>query len=165
MEKRIRNTKIGDVFSVQIDDRNKRYIQYIISDLSQLNSDVIRAFRKVYSLEMNPDLSEIVSDEVDFYAHCVTKAGIKRGFWEKVGNISDIGNTQLIIFRNSRDYGNPKIKVSNDWLIWKINEPFISVGKLDGVNRNADIGVVFTPNDILYRLKTGQYGGVYPDFE
>jgi len=165
MAKRINNTKIGDVFSVQIDDRNKRYFQYIISDLSQLNSDVIRAFKKKYPLEKSPDLSEIVTDEIDFYAHCVTKAGIKRGLWEKIGNIPDVGVTDQILFRDSRDYGNPQIKVSNDWWVWKINEPFNSVGKLEGVTKNAYIGIVFNPKSIFDWLKKGQYGGKYPDFE
>jgi len=71
------NTKIGDVFSVKIDDSSKKYFQYIISDLTQLNSDVIRAFKKVYPINTNPDLSEIVNGEVEFYAHCVTKLGLK----------------------------------------------------------------------------------------
>ena len=63
------NTKIGDVFSVKIDNHSKKYFQYIISDLTQLNSDVIRAFKKVYLIDTNPDLSEIVNGEVEFYAH------------------------------------------------------------------------------------------------
>lgn len=50
------NTKIGDVFSVKIDN-NKKYFQYIVSDLTQLNSDVIRAFKKVYPINAHPDLS------------------------------------------------------------------------------------------------------------
>lgn len=87
------NTKIGDVFSVKIDDNNKKYFQLIAFDLTQLNSDVIRAFTKVYPINTNPDLSEIVKDEVGFYAHCVTKIGLKMGYWESVGNTAEIGNT------------------------------------------------------------------------
>jgi hypothetical protein len=41
-------TKIGDVFSVPLDNINKKYFQYIPNDLTQLNSDVIRAFVKRY---------------------------------------------------------------------------------------------------------------------
>ena len=48
------NTKIGDVFSVKIDDNRKKYFQFVISDLTQLNSDVIRAFKKVYPKEDYP---------------------------------------------------------------------------------------------------------------
>ena len=99
------NTKIGDIFSVKIDDGHKKYMQYIISDLTQLNSDVIRGFKKKYPIDYIPDLSEIIKDEVEFYAHCVTKWGIKLGYWEKIGNICDVGETGHILFRDSNDYG------------------------------------------------------------
>ncbi len=128
------NTKIGDVFSVNIDNNSKKYFQYIVSDLAQLNSDVIKAFKKVYPINANPDLLEIVNGEVEFYAHCVTKLGLKMGYWEKVGNTDNVGNTTNILFRDTNDYGSrpgKQIKVSNNWYIWKINDDdFTGVGKL-----------------------------------
>lgn len=39
-------TKIGDVFEVKIDETSKKYFQYIANDMTQLNSDVIRGFKK-----------------------------------------------------------------------------------------------------------------------
>lgn len=68
-------TKIGDVFVVNIDNYNKKYFQLIAYDLTQLNSDVIRAFKKTYPIDANPDLREIVNEEVGFYSHCITKLG------------------------------------------------------------------------------------------
>lgn len=159
------NTKIGDVFSAKINESSKKYFQYIVSDLTQLNSDVIRAFKKVYSLEESPDLSEIVNEEVDFYAHCVTKWGIKLSYWEKVGNISDVGKTDHILFRDSGDYGNAQIKISQDWWVWKINEEQRRVGKLVGENQKAEIGIVMDADSIVHRMRTGEYDGFYPDFE
>ena len=159
------NTKIGDVFSVKIDDNSKKYLQYIISDLTQLNSDVIRAFKKVYPIDANPELSEIVKGEIEFYAHCVTKWGIKLGYWEKVGNIADVGKTDHILFRDSGDYGNPQIKVSQDWWVWKINEDQKRVGKLIGENQKAEIGLVINPESIVYRMRTGEYDfKAYPSY-
>jgi hypothetical protein len=158
-------TKIGDIYSVKIDERSKKYFQYIVNDLAQLNSDVIRAFKKVYSLEDNPSLSEIIMDEVEFYAHCITKLGVKMGYWEKVGNTNVIREYDHVIFRDSADYGNPKIKVSNDWWIWKINHEQARVGKLVGPYRNAEIGIVMDPESIVHRMRTGNYDGIYPDFE
>ena len=38
-------TKIGDIFSVTLDNGNKRFFQYIANDLSCLNSSVIRVLR------------------------------------------------------------------------------------------------------------------------
>ncbi len=163
------NTKIGDVFSVKIDDSSKKYFQYIISDLTQLNSDVIRAFKKVYPINTNPDLSAIVNGEVEFYAHCVTKLGLKMNLWEKVGNIDDVGKTDHILFRGSSDSGSKsgeQIKISHKWYVWKINDnDFTRVGTLEGENRKAEIGLVVNPYDVIDRLKTGKYDFFYPDFE
>ena len=51
--KRVR-TKIGDMFSVKVSENEKKYFQLIAFDLTQLNSDVIRAFKKVYGIEEQP---------------------------------------------------------------------------------------------------------------
>lgn len=163
------NTKIGDVFSVKINDSSKKYFQYIISDLTQLNSDVIRVFKKVYPLNANPDLSEIVNGEIEFYAHCVTKLGLKMGYWESVGNIGETGNTISILFRDTNDYGSKpgeQIKISHKWYVWRVNDnDFTRVGKLEGENRKAEIGIVISPDSIVHRMQTGEYDFVYPEFE
>jgi len=164
------NTKIGDVFSVKIDDNNKKYFQLITFDLMQLNSDVIRAFKKIYSCNDNPELSKIISEEVEFYAHCVTKVGLKMKLWESIGNIAEIGTTSNIIFRDTNDYGaklgEEPIRISNKWHVWRINDKdFTTVGKLQGENRKAEIGIVVNPYDVVERIKTGKYSFVYPGFE
>jgi hypothetical protein len=156
MLKRVRNTQIGDIFAVPVNEREKRYIQYIISDLSQLNSDVIRAFKSVYPIDTSPAPEEIVSDEVDFYAHCVTKAGIKSGLWEKTGNTSDVGRTDHILFRDNNDYKNP-----DTWYVWHINGDFKRVGKLTEETKKAELGLVFQPESILHRLKTRSHRGIF----
>ena len=155
------NTKIGDVFSVKINDHYKKYFQYIITDLTQLNSDVIRAFKEEYPIDSKPDLKGVVKGEVEFYAHCATKWGIKLDFWAKEGNVSDVGETGNILFRDSSDYGK-KIAMSDNWWLWKINEDQRFVGKLYGENRNAEIGIVISPDSIVCRMKTGEYDFVYP---
>ncbi|MBL7812919.1 MAG: hypothetical protein JNL57_11895 [Bacteroidetes bacterium] len=157
------NTKIGDVFSVKIDDKSKKFFQYIVSDLTQLNSDVIRAFKEVYPINANPNLSEIVNGEVEFYAHCVTKLGLKMGYWESVGNISNVGNFDKVLFRSSED--NPQKRVSQNWWVWKINQEQKPVGKLAGDNRKAEIGSVIPSDSIVHRMQTGMYDFVYPEFE
>ncbi len=164
------NTKVGDIFSVKLDENRKKYFQYIGNDLIQLNSEVIRAFKRTYPIEAIPDLSDIVSDEVDFYAHCVIKFGIKMGLWEKVGNVSNIGKLDNILFREAGDYGYKQgeipIKVSNDWYVWKINDTeFTQVGKIEGKNRHAYIGLIFNPYGVIELLKGNKYPVNYPDFE
>ena len=164
------NTKIGDVFSVKIDENNKKYFQLITFDSTQLNSDVIRVFKKVYSLDENPELSVLINDDISFYAHCVTKFGLKMGLWEQVDNLSNVGEIDHILFRGSSDsgvrVGQEPIQISEKWYVWHINDnDFTTVGKLEGDNRNAEIGVVVNPYDVLDRIKTGKYNFFYPGFE
>jgi len=149
---------------LKLDEHRKKYFQYIINDLTQLNSDVIRTFKQVFYNDSHPDLLEVVKTEVEFYAHCVTIVGVKLGYWEKIGNIIDVGNTNHILFRSSGDAGNRKITVSKDWWVWKINEPQKRVGKLVGENQKAEMGMVFDPISIINRIRTGEYGGRYPGF-
>lgn len=155
---------------MKISDSEKRYFQLVAYDLTQLNSDVIRVFKRVYDMDANPPLSEIIKDEVEFYAHCVTKAGPKLSLWDKVGYISDVGDTHHIIFRDSMDYGvklgEERVKVSHNWYIWHINDDkFTHIGELTGEYRKSDIGLVVTPYDIVDRIRTGKYQFSYPDFE
>lgn len=156
-------TKIGDVFFAKINDNSKKYLQYIVNDLTQLNSDVIRVFKKVYHIDDNPDLSEIINKEIDFYAHCVTKWGVKLGYWHKVGNIDNVGELN-VLFRSIGDEGNQQMKISQNWWIWKINENQRRVGKLEGENQKAEIGSVIPPDSIVHRMQTGEYDFVYPGY-
>lgn len=162
-------TKIGDIFSVQINEECRKYFQLVARDLTQLNSDVIRAFSKVYSNKANPELNEIVKEKPEFYAHCVTKLGLKMGYWQKVGNVAEIGVTNNILFRDTNDYGTIKggkpVSISNQWYIWHINDKnFTRVGKLEGENRNSYIGIVINPLGIIKLLKGEKYPINYPDF-
>ncbi len=103
-----KNTKIGDVFAVKLDNGCKKYFQLVDFDLTQLNSDVIRIFKTEYSANTVPVLTEVINNDVDFYAHCITVFGIKLGFWEKVGNMPDVGSVD-VLFRSSSD--SPKTKI------------------------------------------------------
>lgn len=169
MNKRV-TTKIGDIFSVRVDGKYTKYFQLIAFDLTQLNSDVIRAFKAKYPSSRSFDPTEIIDGEVEFYAHCVTKLGMKLGYWEKAGKSNNIGSLNHILFRGTPDYGHKQgdelIKLSNRWYVWHINDDgFTRVGKLEGENRKAEIGVVMDPESIVHRMKTGEYDGFYPDFE
>jgi hypothetical protein len=154
--------KVGDVFSVQLPDRTWKYFQYIANDSSQLNSDVIRAFKKAYSTPES-SMQRIIRDEIAFYGHTILGAGVKMLCWSKVGNEAEIGRLD-ILFRNSNDYGNPEVKISNDWYVWRINEPYIKVGRLLGENQLAEIGIVMSPLSVFDRMCQGKYVGVYPGF-
>lgn len=143
------STRIGDVFSVKLDNDKRKYFQLIAFDILQLNSDVIRAFKKEYSEDSLPTLHEVINDNVDFYAHCVTKFGLKMNLWNKIGSIKDVGDIKDILFRGTEDSGSQpgeQIILSNRWYVWRINDKdFTIVGKLEGEYRKAEIGVVVKP--------------------
>ena len=166
MIKRVKATKIGDVFEVPISPSQKRYIQYVVSDLTQLNSDVIRAFKRVYDIDDKPSLHDIVSDDVDFFMHTATKLGIKMDLWSLYGNSDETGDYRHVVFRNSYDLGNPQVKISERWYVWHVNdEDFEYVGKMSGKYRKSEMGLVFSPRGVVERLKGENYLGVYPRFE
>jgi hypothetical protein len=153
---------IGDVFEVPIDENSKKYFQVIAFDSTQLSSSVIRAFKKKYNPTEKPGLSDIIHDEVDFYAHCFANVGVKLNFWRKVGNITKVGPVGSIVFRDTNDYGRKlgeePVKVSNNWYVWRVNdENFTKVGKLKGENQKAEIGLVFSPKSIVERMCSDKY--------
>ena len=77
-------------------------------------------------------------------------------------NIGDID----VIFRDGEDYnGNNKIAISERWYVWRINENFRYVGKLESNDRNAEIDIVKALKEIIERMKTGKYSYYYPGFE
>ena len=160
-------TKIGDIFCVKLDNNSKQYFQYVANDLTQLNSDVIRVFKKKYSIDETPKLTDVVNDEVSFSAHCVTNLGVKLGVWEKIGKVPFDGKVDTL-FRDTNDHGHKlgeePIKISNNWYVWKINEDFRRVGKLEGDNQKAEIGMVINPLSIAHRIRTGKYDFVYPGY-
>ena len=163
-------TKVGDIFYVDLENGRRKYFQYIANDLTQLNSDVIRVFKKDFPIEDKPDFEEILSTEIDFHAHTMINAGVKQNYFSqtrKRGIVSDIKN---VFFRGTLDYGkkisDEMIKISHNWRVWHINDDdFTYVGKLEGVHRNAEIGIVIPPYAIVERIITGKYNFLYPDFE
>ncbi|WP_312301228.1 hypothetical protein [Chryseobacterium sp.] len=163
-------TKIGDIFSIILDNGNKKYFQYIANDLTQLNSDVIRSFKREYSKEERPDFKELLSGEIDFHAHTPINIGVKQNLYTQEGKHEVYPDIKNLLFRGTNDYGQKtgeeRIKISSNWYIWKIgDEKFTSVGKLTSENRKAEIGVVIPPFMIVERVKTGKFNFVYPDFE
>jgi len=159
--------KIGDIFSCDVTDGRRRFVQYIANDETQLNSSVIRGFHPVYHQDESADLSQLVNNDCDFYCHCFLRTVVKTLGWRKVGNIAYVDKTEHL-FRVSADSGTrpgEQVAVSSKWYVWRINEPMQYVGKLAGKNRIAEIGIVFSPDRIQEKLQTGFYNILYPGFE
>ena len=154
MAKRIMIRK-GDIFCVEVDTKFKCYFQYIANDLSQLSSPVIRVFSKHYPMDYVPNLDEIVTDKVSFYAHTFIKFGLDLNLWHKVGNHKDMGNLDIVYFRWLEDIG-PDIVKSYKWYIWRLNGPTVRVGEMTEEYWDYDIGVVFPCARIINRIKGGK---------
>ncbi|WP_299223799.1 Imm26 family immunity protein [uncultured Psychroserpens sp.] len=156
--------KRGDVFEVKLNNNKKGYFQFIMLDTTQLNSEVIRVFKRKYEINENPNLNDIIESDIDFYAHVIIKFGIKMNLWRKIGNIPISKNITNPSFRDTKDYGTSNIEVSNKWFKWKANESFIEVGILNEDETKLDIGIVVTPLDIVDKMNTGKYNFVYPKY-
>lgn len=138
MAKRI-VTKIGNIFCAEICGKYKSYFQYIANDMTQLNSSVIRVFKRRYPLDANPKMEDVVSDDVSFYAHTVLRWGIEKGVWHKVGKSDNLGLEKLssVWFASfSTSHYDSELKQLVDsnpgeyWWIWHVNQPMQHIGML-----------------------------------
>ena len=160
--------KIGNVFQVHTTKGRVKFFQYIGNDATQLGSNVICAFKQEYSLDESVNLALVTQGEVDFYAHCFLRLGINMDCWTKAGK-ADVAIDRAPIFRDTYDYGRAvweePILFSTDWVVWRMNQPMQSVGKLEGENQMAEIGLVMNPVDITHRMRLGAYDlPFYPAF-
>lgn len=165
MAKRI-VTKIGNVFCAEIDGKYKCFFQYIMNDMTQLNSSVIRVFKRRYPMDYMPDIEEIVNDDVWFYTHTILRAGIEFGAWYKVGKSMTLGEDgcRKALFGDADDVrigADGKIEIVDpveNWRIWHIGEPQILIGRLP--EEYVDIvesGGVIPYSWIIKRMKYGFY--------
>lgn len=154
--------KLGDIFEIDLGGGNKAYMQYVANDETQLGSEVIRVFKRRYSPGDVFDPAQIVDDEVEFFAHTFVSSGINEGLWSNVGNVSRLGKIN-VLFRDSDDYGDPEVEISEKWFVWKIGKKTKFVGRLSGKYKDSEIGVVIPAEFIVERIAKGEYQFTYPD--
>ena len=157
-------TKIGDIFRVPLGDGRIRFFQFIAKDESNLNADVICVYKRHYNAIDKPLIDEIVNDSIDFYAYTLINLGVKSSIWGKYGSCPiNTDRVSSIVFRDSLDYGKyPKQTiVSKQWVVWRINGPRLFVGELPKQYYSSDVGGVYAPEHIIYRLKTGEMPDKY----
>ncbi|MGI4833802.1 MAG: hypothetical protein ACRYFK_10110 [Janthinobacterium lividum] len=164
---RIRITA-GSIFRVELGVKTG-FFQYIGSDNTQLDSNVIKVFRSRYGVAEQPKLPEVAADAVGFYAHCLLGTGYKLGYWTKAGHAA-VQAAAPPLFRDTYDYGRAAwqepVLISYKWVVWRMNKEMHRVGKLTHEMQMAEIGMVMSPSNIIHRMQHGTYElPFYPAFE
>lgn len=158
--------KIGNIFKVKLEDGTIRYFQYVGKDKSELNGDVIAIFKRTYpDTPVDPEI--IIDDEIECFMHTSVLAGIKLGVWEQYSSLPPQIAEKDIFFRDSQDIGKyPRQHyVSHRWVIWAMNGERRYVGTLPEEYYNTDLGGIYAPKHVVYRLETGERPDkFYPDY-
>jgi hypothetical protein len=162
--------KEGDLYKIDLDSEECGYFQYLLLDPCQLNSEVIRVFNFRGKKEEIVDFSLIFSSGISFYTHVVIKFGLKLEFWNRLGNYPLEKNFKAPLFRDTSGHrdeydGNRIIyNKSNSWNVWRAGDPFQKrkkIGLLTKEYENIDLGLVNPPNEVIYRMLTGDYSYPY----
>lgn len=157
--------KSGDIFEAHLSNGKKGYFQYLCRDPHELESEIIRVFKEKYSLTDAVSPQHITKSEIDFHTHAFIKIGVKENAWKKIGNGEISTEIEEPNFRCSSDYGDPEIKVSKKWYVWKPSDAEPSfVGNLDEFQGTFDLGGVWPHSAIIERMDTGKFTWFYPDY-
>jgi hypothetical protein len=156
--------KIGDIFEVKLSKSKKCFFQFIGFDQPQLNSEVIRVFKKRYTVSAVVELDNIVEDEVQLYAHTYSVSrGQKEGLWKRIGNTTKIGDPNSIIFN---DWLGIKTDPPNFWHIWHMNGSLKQIKNADKRLQGSHPGSTFLNNEhVVEWIKKDTYPGFYPDYK
>jgi hypothetical protein len=156
---------LGDIFEANV-SKGKRYFQFIGIDQNQMDSEVIRVFKKIYESTQSPTIDEIIEDDVETFLHTYTFLGLKDGSWTKIGNSKDVGDLSIIKFRSEFGYIPGDANNIFQYRVWKMDDPELPLDWLDGnisnIRNTFDSDVILTPL-VLKRLnneeisKYGEY--------
>jgi hypothetical protein len=150
--------KSGDVFEFVDKDFKDRYVQLIGSDPKQLNSEVIAVSREI---ELSHDI--ITVKEVDFCAHVDLKAGVDMNVWKKM-QTGTLDKSLNPVFKDVFDDNPSTAPLSYEqnhhdhWQVWSIHDTERKdVGSNIDEYPDAYMGLIYPPEDILYRIKNNRY--------
>ena len=90
-------------------------------------------------MDYEPDIEEIVKDDIHFCAHTILKLGILDNVWYKVGKSKNLGEPDKIMFRLFSEGDFSKMTKSYNWYVWQINKEHIRIGELTGKYEHQQI--------------------------
>lgn len=182
--------EVGMIFVVPMEN-GQRYFQYVAPDGSKdenlyakadgtlvrrgEDSGVIRVFKEVYPLGSHPDLQRVVCGETDFHARVFFMYGVLGGYWQMAG-MAPVRGPVHAIFRAALSFPHNAYWACSDpascretelfhkWMVWDAGAPKEKelMNRLDAKGRQAEVGTLIGPANIIHRMKTGKYTGFYP---
>lgn len=157
-------SKIGEIYKIEYDDGTQRYFQLVAFDMTTLNSDVIAVFNKHSNRQQDTTIEDIINSGVEFFTHTTVNAGIRQELWTKIGK-SSIVDYKNALFKTT-DHGTEPPEIESyeadsyhSWVIWHVNEEWQSIGGNIEQYPEAELGHVFAPDSIKYRILHGKYDG------
>lgn len=154
----------GDIFRVDLDNGKSRFLQYVMLDPSEMNSEVVRIFKYESKQTEEAELKDVVKSGVDFYVHVVVKLGIQLGIWTKVGNLPIENGFEPPRFRDVTpitDFivnGQVQYCETDAWVAWQAGQEFEdrkTIGKLNERTEKYYLGGIISPYNILKWMKEG----------
>lgn len=149
--------KIGDIFKTNTQNGIIRYLQFVMIDPGELNSEVIRIFNYEGRVDEKIDYEKVFFSGISCYTHVVIKWGIKLYNWEKVCNIPiEIGFVPPF-FRDVKlkdEYivnGKLQFCKTDNWYSWQAGERFEErkhIGWLTEETEKYYLGGVVPPKEI-----------------
>lgn len=153
----------GDIFEVKLENSDKRFFQFLYKDDNYMSGHVIRAF--VYTLAGNVELNinDLSSCQVDFITHTRVFEGLKDELWAKIGNLPLEQDFEPPIFRQTNDVYS-MVKKSHNWFIWQYNpENRKYIGNLTEKYEKLPFSSILPPIAIIEWLNTGWHGFMRPE--
>ena len=138
----------GSIFCT-VRNNQKRFFQYVGSDLSQLNSDVIGIFRRNYTHNEFPNVARFLDDTYEYVLHTTISLGKRMCGWEYLGETSEPHKIDDVLFVTQHSHplfyrvGEP---IDGGWRIWKMNEDAAVISYHP--NGKLTNGMVFPPYSI-----------------
>lgn len=146
---------IGDVYELLCGDQQVAFMQHILTDNEQMGSAVVRVFAGIHDQTAPPALEQVVQEATKFHSHILPAAGKTLGLWRRVGRVDVEPLPCLTWFtpppKRIRD------KECDEWRVWDTNMPPETVISSDPRLGYAEFGAVMAPDQLIERVRTGQW--------
>ena len=157
-------TKLGDIY--QTNTRPIRFFQLVGFDETQLGSEVIAVLKgDAPSYPSDIELSRLIASGAEFFTHAMVAVGLKDGSWKKIAS-GPVVDAKKAIFKvayykdDLPDIEPYEADNYHSWVIWAISGKWKQIGSKIDKYPDAELGMVYPPEDILYRIEHGEYPGV-----